>query len=338
MSLAPEQLDVVAAMTGDLGLGEPHRITRLPGGRNNRVYRVDTQDRSLFLKHYHRDPDDTRDRLGSEFAFASFAWEYGLRCLAEPLVAEPLYALAVYAFLEGRPVDRTEVDEARIAEAVDFIAALDRHRHTTAAAALPFASEACFSWDDHIATVAARIRRLRRAVEAGVGATTVARLDTVGREVLRRAEERAVSVPTRAVRRCLSPSDFGFHNALVRPDGTLAFYDFEYAGWDDLAKLVCDFVAQVEVPLPRNSLSRVMTQLSQSLGWDVVDRQRVELLLTVYRVKWCCIVLNDLLPDAARRRRFAMATGGDDANHVEGQLQLAEAMLDDIESDELGLR
>src|ERR1700680_1391707 len=32
--------------------------------------------------------------------------------------------------------------------------------------------------------------------------------------------------------RSLVPSDFGFHNSLRRPDGSLAFLDFEYFGWD----------------------------------------------------------------------------------------------------------
>ena len=41
--------------------------------------------------------------------------------------------------------------------------------------------------------------------------------------------------------RCfLSPSDFGFHN-ILQSEGRLNFLDFEYAGRDDLAKLLSDF-------------------------------------------------------------------------------------------------
>ena len=49
---------------------------------------------------------------------------------------------------------------------------------------------------------------------------------------------------------CLSPSDFGFHNALVDDDGQVTFLDFEYAGRDDPAKLVSDFFCQPEIPVP----------------------------------------------------------------------------------------
>src|SRR5260370_15342476 len=46
----------------------------------------------------------------------------------------------------------------------------------------------------------------------------------------------------------LSPSDFGFHNALRTGDGCTRFFDFEYAGWDDPARMVCDFFCQPAVP------------------------------------------------------------------------------------------
>ena len=49
---------------------------------------------------------------------------------------------------------------------------------------------------------------------------------------------------------CLSPSDFGFHNALVDERAGLTFLDFEYAGRDDPAKLVSDFFCQPEIPVP----------------------------------------------------------------------------------------
>ena len=42
--------------------------------------------------------------------------------------------------------------------------------------------------------------------------------------------------------RSLVPSDFGFHNSLRRKDGSLAFVDFEYFGWDDPVKLSADIL------------------------------------------------------------------------------------------------
>ena len=50
----------------------------------------------------------------------------------------------------------------------------------------------------------------------------------------------------------LSPSDFGFHNMLIDKNGRLRFIDFEYAGWDDPAKIICDFFCQPKFPVPMN--------------------------------------------------------------------------------------
>ena len=39
---------------------------------------------------------------------------------------------------------------------------------------------------------------------------------------------------------CISPGDFGFHNAIFTPTG-IKFIDFEFSGWDDPAKTIIDF-------------------------------------------------------------------------------------------------
>ena len=49
--------------------------------------------------------------------------------------------------------------------------------------------------------------------------------------------------------RSLVPSDFGFHNSLRRRDGSLAFVDFEYFGWDDPVKLSADIMLHPGKPL-----------------------------------------------------------------------------------------
>jgi hypothetical protein len=105
---------------------------------------------------------------------------------------------------------------------------------------------------------------------------------------------------------CLSPSDFGFHNALV--DGPrIGFLDFEYAGRDDPAKLVCDFFAQPELPAPQALFEPFVTRLVSSLGLNAQDAARCHALRAAYRVKWACILLNEFLPHDAARRAFATA-------------------------------
>jgi hypothetical protein len=127
----------------------------------------------------------------------------------------------------------------------------------------------------------------------------------------------------------LSPSDFGFHNALADKDGKLYFMDFEYAGWDDPAKMVCDLFCQPEIPLPRWCYSYIVENVVKDLGDPDMQRQRIEMLLPVYKIKWCCIILNEFLPRGRSRRVFLKKTLKPEVNKT-NQLQKAMGIITNI--------
>ena len=254
-----EMLDAAAALTAAARFGVASQIHRLAGGGNNRAYRVEAGGRSFFLKVYFRDAADPRDRLGTEYAFSRFAWDRGVRALPEPLWCDCATGAGLYAYMEGRPLTPGSISVACVEQALDFWSQVNRHRDHAEAASLPPASEACFSITEHLNCVDRRIDRLSALedgseVDAAASCFVRERLLPVWRELSARVEVAAashhvpLSEPIAASGRCLSPSDFGFHNALLLSDGSLTFHDFEYAGWDDPAKLVGDFFCQ---PRPR---------------------------------------------------------------------------------------
>lgn len=306
-----------AALVREVGRGAVLGHTRLRGGGNNRVYRLDTESGPVLLKHFHHDPGDGRERDVAEFAFAAFAWAGGVRAIAEPLGADLTFHLVLYGFVDGRPLREGEPGRADVEAALAFFAALNRLRRVPGSDALPFAAEACFTAEDHLGTVAARVRRATRLV-AGDATGRLAR-EFVHDVLVPRWEtvERATSEALAALpdgdrilgrdERCLSPSDFGFHNALRREDGTLVFHDFEYAGWDDPAKTICDLVCQPRVPVPAALRDAFVAGLAAAVGADTDAAERARILLDAYRVKWSCIALNEFQPADARRRDFAGA-------------------------------
>jgi hypothetical protein len=338
MTLEPALSEALAQLTADLELGTPDRVTRLPGGRNNRVFRVDAGGRQLLLKHYYSDPEDPRDRLAADFGFSSFAWQHGVRVIPEPLAAYPLLGIALYELVEGRRLEAADITGQRVDEAVSFIVDLNTHRGAPDAAGLPFAAEACFSVVDHMQCVGARLRRLQRVCDAAANeaaALVHTRLLPLWTRLCARADDGMDAAILRAAERCLSPSDFGFHNALLRND-RLVFHDFEYAGWDDPAKLVCDFFCQVERPVSMAFLEAFVDRVIDALRLPAYHRQRIAVLFPIYRVKWCCIVLNDFLPESARRRAFA-GRGADPSDRRREQLQGATQLVEQLERDLDGL-
>jgi hypothetical protein len=130
--------------------------------------------------------------------------------------------------------------------------------------------------------------------------------------------------------RTLSPSDFGFHNALRRPDGRVIFLDFEYFGWDDPAKMIADFLLHPAMNLPvdlkRTFASAIFRRFADWPGL----RMRVESVYPLFGLKWCMIMLNEFLPDSYLRRQFAAAAPEDRSALQRRQLEKARQMLAQI--------
>jgi hypothetical protein len=335
--LLPSELrQPIDALLRSASITGPYDGTAIGGGGNNRVYRIDAGGKTVALKAYFRHPEDTRDRLGTEYAFTTFAWNAGLRTLPQPLAVDAKNHLALYEFIHGRRLKPGEVDGKAVDAALAFFAGLNKHRNT--AEHLKPGSEACFSIAEHLAAVSSRIERHRHI--AGDTADHRAAAEFVRRRLepawtqLRSGIERtagsALAEPLVPALRCLSPSDFGFHNAILTEDGTFRFIDFEYAGWDDPAKLVGDFFNQVAVPVPHRHFDPFVAAVAAVLDdQSGVLTRRSKLLLPVYTIKWCCILLNEFHPVGDDRRHFAAANSAERKQH---QLKKATQLLDGLDA------
>jgi hypothetical protein len=128
-------------------------------------------------------------------------------------------------------------------------------------------------------------------------------------------------------RRTLSPSDFGFHNALRQPDGRIIFLDFEYFGWDDPAKMIADFLLHPAMALSAE-LNRIfaLAIFRRFADWPDLVR-RVESVYPLFGLKWCMIMLNEFLPESYLRRQFAAGAPEDRSALQRQQLDKARQML-----------
>jgi hypothetical protein len=339
--MQPEVLSLTFANL--LGLAEEARsglqITPFAASGNNRVFAVSAGDRRYAAKVYFRHPADGRDRLHSEYAFLSCAARAGIHCVPEPVASDARHGIGIYEYLEGRKLGAAEIDADCVEQAAHFILQLNQPAVLEAARELPKASEACFSIAEHFALVDGRIARLRDigtadAIDREAGEFTRAlagRWQAAKDRILRDA--RAAGIATEAVleERCISPSDLGFHNALATADRGLCFIDFEYAGWDDPAKLVGDFFSHPAVPVDAVHFERFLNIVTGYSARPAALATRARILLPVFQAKWCCIILNEFLPEAARRRSFA-DPGHDAAARKRAQLDKALELFHKMES------
>lgn len=289
----------------------------LAQGGNNRTWLVTTSASGKYAaKQYFRHDDDTRNRLAAETNFMHYAAQCAPGCAPQVLAVDQAAGLALFDFLPGHGLRAGEVGLPETQAAAAFFCALNGDDRLARAANLGVASEACFSIQGHLDLIGGRIAKLREALQSpGRPEDTEARRfiervflrwQVLTNEIQTRALRHGLDLQEELAReqRCISPSDFGFHNALAS-EGTIRFLDFEYAGWDDPAKMVGDFFAQLAVPVPPEHF-QFFTQacLAPFDDRDALLR-RATLLRPAYQIKWCCIAMNIFLPVHLARRKFA---------------------------------
>lgn len=371
-----ESLDMLtqaaAVVLSMVNIQGPPTLTPLAGGGNNRVFRVDVPKGSLVLKAYFQHPDDSRDRLDAEFSFLKHVWNMGIRNIPQPVARLPLRQLGLYTFIHGKRFTPGSVTQDHVAQAASFVHTINTNRNGFAGQSnapdlitedrpvVAHASDACFTLAHHLGSIEQRLSRVialpgktdidKQAVAFAQGDLTAVWKKLVSR--FRSQVERAkldLHQPVDEGDRVLSPSDFGFHNAVLQevnaaqandsPTDQVAFLDCEYAGWDDPAKLICDFFTQIAVPVPIEHLTMFTDTFTSCLHSAADVIQRVELLLPLYKIKWCAMALGDFSPVSAKRRAFAKQkqTTSDETqsdtqieSHKAAQLQKARTLLADI--------
>ncbi len=307
----------VRALLSGAGMNEDYHITRIPAGGNNRVYKLFYANEDIFLlKEYFSDRADIRSRLKTEFSFLSFLWNHGISSIPRPCACSYEHNLGLFRFIEGRAVTCEDITCGMVEELLSFFSAINNIRFLPDAFELSEASEACFSIREHLNVVQMRVDRLS-TIEV------ISDIDEMAlifiSEKLRPKWQWLSGQIKKKIRddthisdrfpdnmKVLSPSDFGFHNTLIKPDGTLSFVDFEYAGWDDPVKTICDLFCQPRIPLDLSFFNSVVASIIQSAdGEPSVLIPRIHLLFPAYQVKWCCILLNEFLPVGEKRRIFS---------------------------------
>lgn len=306
----------VEALLSRAGLGaEILSLEPANAGGNNRIYRLQTSEGVFAVKQYFRSERDQRDRLTSEYRFLQYANEIAVDFVPRAYACDHEIGLALYGYVDGKHIGAEELARQHVEQAAAFFCALNHSAARQKAADLPGGSEACFSVAEHLDLVNRRIGRLPEALislpdEEG---ETVEFLDELQRYwinlagTIRQAAEKLGQLDQMLDPQhcCVSPSDFGFHNALVQADGKIKFIDFEYAGIDDPAKMVGDFFAQLAVPVPVKFYEAFVRQCMQVFPEPEKLIARAGLLRPVYKIKWCCIAMNVFLPEHMARRKFA---------------------------------
>jgi hypothetical protein len=290
---------------------EAREIVPLGGGANSRVFAVsDSGGRRVVAKLHHIEDGGASPRYEREKKFYAAAREVAEGFMARDLHWADASRVALLEFLDCAPL--VEVSERDVRQAVTFVRLLQQADK----AALAGASEAALRSDEHVEMVERRLRVLRTVADPQTAA--LVQQELIPRWEWVRARVRLTECPA-----IVSPSDYGFHNALCREGHLLCFFDFEHAGLDDPAKLVCDFFLRPGAGVP----SEWLPAFCEAAGFKHDVKARAEGLMDLYRVKWACIALNEFTVEGARRREFA---GADAPGRRAAQLAKARRLIREV--------
>ena len=293
------------------GISKPFEIEPIRAGRNSNVCRLSNQDGQWILKKYYQHDGGKCDRLATEFNFLVFLKNANVNKVPTPLVLDMVLYCALYSLLPGnRP---KVITHNHITQSTSFINEVNQLRFLPEASDIPAAADACFCWWDHIELTESRIELLMdmkpiSELDVDVYAFVKEQLQPFWlqfkKQLLQKIEISQLKEPLPPEERILSPSDFGFHN-ILEDGGRLFFVDFEYAGWDDPAKLIADFICQPEMPVLKSQGQQFMDEVLVNFSRSSEIKYRIDCLLPVHRLKWCCILLNEFKEEYRERRLYA---------------------------------
>lgn len=325
----PYSIDI---STAEALLGAPvSAIAAARIGGNSRLYRVTSAaGRSFALKVYPERASGSRDRLATEWQALRFLASRGVKQIPRPIATDPDAGLAMFDWIEG---SRPKASPRTVSALCAFLAAIQAHRECPEAQDLGPASAHVGSGEDVIRQLIDRRARLMTAAPQ-LAAWLTTQFDAVAFEAERNARKRHneaglsfdASLPR--TNRILSPSDFGLHNALESAEGLLHFVDFEYFGWDDPAKAICDMMLHPGSALDKSLKRQLYDTMRNGLVCvDPVLTLRIDSLFPLFGLIWILIILNVFLPNHSAHPD---KTPGDHTFERERRLIKAREYLTDI--------
>lgn len=300
------------------------------GGGNNRVTRVETNTGVYAIKFYPRQDADPRDRLSQEYAALELMHNGGIDCVPRAIKYDASLNCAAYEWIDGEPLGQIHNNDVDAMTA--FAKTLASLAEDSAAISIVPASASCLAGTDSVRQYADRLRRLRKVTEDSALHAFLDDHLAKGFDAFFRRAHHAFDAagldfdrPLETARLTLSPSDFGFHNALRRADRSLTFLDFEYFGWDDPVKMIADAVWH-----PGSMMTPDVAVRFRADMLDFFARRdgeafliRFDALSPLFGMIWCLIILNEFLPERWARR--VAAGSKEDAKDARArQLRAAE--------------
>ncbi len=303
------------------------------GGGNSQIVQLCLEsDKRLALKVYADEPN----RIKAEYEAFSLLAKCGEKRIPKGVQRDDRWNMALYEWVDGEVIQCP--DSKDVNDALDLLSRFHKWRVAPDFRAFPNASASIFSGQELERQVIQRLAILRHnagdfpMLSEYLDNELVPEIDKQIQKTKSRWSILAYEAVVPRSERTLSPSDFGFHNALRNREGHLIFLDFEYFGWDDPAKLVGDFLLHPAMNLSIE-LKREWICGAKKIYGPLMHERLIQ-LLPLLGLCWCLLLLNEFRRDLwVRRKRAAGAAYRDRSSILKTQLGKSHELLSQVKSD-----
>ena len=297
-----------------------NRVDEVPRGGNSDLYKIHASDGNCYAaKVYPYGLADSGSRLQTEYRAIEFLQSKGVKNVPKPLISDELLELGIYSWVNGAIINNPNADDLK--QAIDFVYKLYDISKSSKYACIGAATEACLSANDLVEQVEKRLDNLLcvSGKYSSLKYFLTQQFIPLWKKLLdyyidcwpksNRDEDLSHEYQT------LSPSDFGFHNALKQSNG-LVFLDFEYFGWDDPVKLTADFVWHPAMNLGIEDILYWEKSMIDIFSSDSEFESRLYASKPLYGMRWAMIVLNKFLPAFVDNQQLAAKNNDVSKDHV----------------------
>ena len=293
---------------------------QLAGRGNSRIYQITHHGADYALKYYPDLAKDPRERLKTESSTSEFLLNNGIHNVLVFEGSEPELSIGWFRWISGKSIQK--IDESLLEQAINFVEELKELRTNPTAKSLPKAAGACLSFANLKEQVDSRFELLEKLQDPYLETFLTTEWQPLYDQSVFDSMDDLSDLPR--LYQTLSPSDFGFHNALELSDGKIQWLDFEYFGWDDPAKLICDFLWHPGMQLSNELKQEWVSQCCRIFGDDPYLKIRLMRDWSLYGLRWTLILLNEFFPQQWEQRMQAQQLKNDCRRELQ-QLQLEKA-------------
>jgi hypothetical protein len=270
-------------------------VIALKGGMNSRVFSCDVADKRFVIKGYQPLEAGQRDRFTAEKQFLLYANAVASGYVPQVLHVDDHRRCIVMEYLDGHAYpEGSSPEQQDIDAAVRFFSLLNQDSVHAAAQITVDAAEGFLRISAHLENVRERMQQMSVDHLPLAVQPKAKKAIWLLRSCFKPVEERILNAlgagqiedALPASKRCVSPSDFGFHNAIRTAKG-VKFFDFEFGGWDDPAKAAVDFMLQPRVPTMQHHFVLLCKIIEKE---QEIVMLRANALKPILELKWLCII------------------------------------------------